>query len=43
MTQRQSMSRLRTEGDTGRAARERAEQRAAGWPTAILRIVGWRY
>jgi len=40
MTERHSMTRLRTIRGTGRAAREHAERPAPGWPTGILRVVG---
>jgi len=40
MTERQSMTRLRTVTGAGRAAREHAGRPAPGWPAVILRVVG---
>jgi hypothetical protein len=40
MTERQSMTRLRTVRGAGRAAREHAGRPAPGWPAVILRMVG---
>src|ERR1700759_2815468 len=40
MTERHSMTRLRTVRGAGRPAREHAERPAPGWPAVILRVGG---